>query len=171
MGDIDERMMGRAASQSRFLPNDQQVISDPLSKQIFEYEQSHTPNDRELLEIIQKIERSNPERCSKAPKFVSQLLTHRTTPIRKFAFAACLKILAHPQSPRQMMLDSYHLALVNSNPQVAQHALSLLPKFVDACPEEANNLIKFGSIAYNRLPAPCTDVESFLSKSYTKASQ
>lgn len=26
MGDIDERMMGRAASQSRFLPNDQQVI-------------------------------------------------------------------------------------------------------------------------------------------------
>ncbi|CAL2029159.1 hypothetical protein CAEBREN_00354 [Caenorhabditis brenneri] len=170
MTDIDERKT-RGGSQQRFLPNDQQAINDPISKLIYEYERAQRFSDRDLLDLIRKVERNNPERVSKAPKFVCQLLTHKSAPIRKSAFATCLLILVHPQSPRQMLLDAYRLALCNSNYQVTQYALSLLPQFVDACPEEANNLIKFGSIARNRLPAPTTNVEMYLSKAFTKAVQ
>ncbi|EFP12337.1 hypothetical protein GCK72_002487 [Caenorhabditis remanei] len=170
MTDIDERL-GRANSHPRFLPVDQQAVNDPLSKLISDYELSQAYHDRELLDLIQKVERNNPERCSKAPKFVSRLLTHKSAPIRKSAFAACITILSFPQSPRRMMLDAYRMALCNSNYQVAQYALSLLPQFVDVCPEEANNLIKCGAAAYNKLPAPSTDIEMYLSRAYTKASQ
>ncbi|CAO4361834.1 unnamed protein product [Caenorhabditis nigoni] len=172
MGDIDERVK-RNVNQQRFLPIDPQAMNDPLSKLIFDYEQSNEQfQDRELLDLIQRVEKNNPERSVKAPLFVSKLLTHRTAAIRKSAFAACLIILSHPQrSPRRILLDAYRGALCNSNHQVAQYAISLLPQFVDACPEEANMLIKFSSIAYNRLPAPSTEVEMHISRAFTKASQ
>uniref|UniRef100_A0A1I7T184 Adaptin_N domain-containing protein n=1 Tax=Caenorhabditis tropicalis TaxID=1561998 RepID=A0A1I7T184_9PELO len=170
MGDIDERI-GRGGSQPRFLPMDQQPVNDPISKLIFDYERSKRVSDRDLVELIRKVERNNPERISKAPKFICQHLTHKSESVRKSAFTTCLAILNQPYSPRQMMLDAYRLSLCSSNFKIMQDALSFLPQFVDTCPEEANNLIKFGSIAYKRLPAPSTDVEMYLSKAFTKAIQ
>ncbi|CAI2321914.1 unnamed protein product [Caenorhabditis sp. 36 PRJEB53466] len=170
MTDIDERV-GRAGSQPRFQSIDLQQATDPLSKLISDFEHTGILDDRDLLELLRKVEQNNPERCTKAPKFVAQLLTHKNAEIRKSAFKSALTILSHEQNPRQMLLDAYRLALCCSDRHVAQYALSLLPNFVDTCPEEANNLIKFGSLAYNKMPAPSTDSEMYLARAVTKASQ
>ncbi|CAB3408605.1 unnamed protein product [Caenorhabditis bovis] len=165
MDDVDERD-ARAGSFSRYnYQNDTPQGSrdvDVVANLISDYEYATDMGDREKLDLLRKVEaalKKNPENCTKAPKFISQLLTHPNVSIRKSAFNCALTILSNPKNPKTIILNAYRLAFCCSNKQVAQHALCLLPEFVTVCPEESANLIKFGTVALRKLPAPSTDTE------------
>lgn len=69
-----------------------------ISKLLAAYEKSQSLSDREIIDLLRKVEMEGPAELGKAPKFVSKLINHKNERIRKLAYSCALTILKNAQN-------------------------------------------------------------------------